>query len=121
MLKNISAKQQKVLDFYKEYVEEHDCSPTYQQASELLGVSPSVVYSHIVNLEKAGHVHRDSSGGIQFENKTQQMPVLGAIACGEPLEVVENIEDYLDIPANLIKHGTNYYALVAKGESMIQA
>gem|GEM_PF-4901194 len=53
MLKNLSTKQQRVLDFYKDYIKEYSCSPTYQQAAEVLGVSPSVVYSHMVNLEKA--------------------------------------------------------------------
>ncbi|MEI7563257.1 MAG: hypothetical protein WCJ39_06475 [bacterium] len=52
MLKELSSKQKRVLDFYKKFFTENGIMPTYQVASENLDIQPSVVHSHIVNLEK---------------------------------------------------------------------
>lgn len=47
----------------------------------------------------------------------QKIPLIGQIACGTPILVEQNIEDYVDLP----KHIRADYALVCKGESMTGA
>lgn len=47
----------------------------------------------------------------------RQAPLLGRIACGEPILAEENIEDYVDLP----KHITADFALECRGDSMIGA
>lgn len=49
--------------------------------------------------------------------KMKKVPLLGTIACGEPILADENIESYIDMPSNI--HGT--FALKCKGDSMINA
>lgn len=49
--------------------------------------------------------------------QTRQIPVLGEIACGDPILAEENIEDYITAPVNFIPSGTLFY-LKAKGNSM---
>lgn len=49
--------------------------------------------------------------------ETRKIPLLGAIACGEPILAVENIEDYVNIPKQL----AGDFALRCKGDSMINA
>jgi len=49
--------------------------------------------------------------------KMKKVPLLGTIACGEPILAEENIESYIDMPSNI--HGT--FALKCKGDSMINA
>lgn len=46
-----------------------------------------------------------------------KVPLLGTIACGEPILAEENIEDYINMPENT--KGT--FALRCKGDSMINA
>lgn len=46
-----------------------------------------------------------------------KIPLVGSIACGEPITAEENIEDYVDAPAE--SHPD--FALRCKGESMIEA
>ena len=48
---------------------------------------------------------------------TKKVPLLGTIACGEPILAVENIEDYVDMDA--ATHAD--FALRCKGDSMINA
>lgn len=47
----------------------------------------------------------------------RQIPLLGTIACGEPILAAENVEDQIDIP----KHIRADFALRCKGDSMINA
>ena len=47
----------------------------------------------------------------------RKIPLLGTIACGEPILAVENIEDYVNIPKDL----AGDFALTCKGDSMINA
>ena len=47
----------------------------------------------------------------------RKIPLLGTIACGEPILAVENINEYVDIPKNVRAD----FALTCKGDSMINA
>lgn len=53
-----------------------------------------------------------------FESTSYKIPVLGVINAGLPIEAVENIIDYEEIPRNMAAHG-EYFALKIKGDSMI--
>ena len=44
-------------------------------------------------------------------------PLVGSIACGEPITAEENIEDYVDVP----EHVKCDFCLMCKGDSMIDA
>lgn len=46
-----------------------------------------------------------------------KIPLIGTIACGEPILAEEHIEEYIDIP----KHIHADFALTCKGDSMINA
>jgi len=47
----------------------------------------------------------------------RKIPLVGTIACGEPILAEENIEEYIDIPKDL----AGDFALTCKGDSMINA
>lgn len=47
----------------------------------------------------------------------RKIPLLGSIACGEPILAVENIEEYISIPKDL----AGDFALTCRGDSMINA
>ena len=64
----------------------------------------------------------DSEGYIKSENiiplpKMNKVPLLGTIACGEPILATENIECDVDIPEDI--HAD--FALRCKGDSMVDA
>lgn len=47
----------------------------------------------------------------------RKIPLVGTIACGEPILAEENIEDYVNIPKDM----AGDFALACKGDSMINA
>ncbi len=55
--------------------------------------------------------------GVHRPAPMGRAPLLGRIACGEPILAEENIEDYVDLP----KHITADFALECRGDSMIGA
>lgn len=55
--------------------------------------------------------------GFEPLPKMVKRPLVGSIACGEPITAEENIEDYVDVPENVQCD----FCLRCKGDSMIDA
>jgi repressor LexA len=53
-----------------------------------------------------------------IKSQLNQIPLLGKIAAGSPIEAISNYGDYLDIPSLLLK-SEDCYALRVEGDSMI--
>ncbi|MDD3262845.1 MAG: transcriptional repressor LexA [Candidatus Absconditabacteria bacterium] len=121
MLQRISKSQENVLSYYRNYITHHKESPTYEEASEKLKINPSAIYKHIKNLINMGYIQKDASGKLFIPENFDKVPILGEIACGEPLTVYEKVEDMIDIPKSMMKGPGPFYALKAKGSSMEEA
>lgn len=65
------------------------------------------------NNESAAHI----PPGFEPLPKTVKRPLVGSIACGDPITAEENIEDYVDVPENVQCD----FCLRCKGDSMIDA
>lgn len=50
--------------------------------------------------------------------KSVKVPVLGYVRAGIPLEAIEEILDYEEIPAEWTNDGSEYFGLTVKGDSM---
>ena len=100
--------------------------------------SPAVVQNHLNMLEKQGRIRRDPdisrsirlAGGGDIDGSRGgliRVPLLGAIAAGQPIEVPESDywvmapEDTLSLPAELLGGKNEVFALQVKGTSMIDA
>ena len=62
-------------------------------------------------------------GGLDNENsnvENSEIPVLGKIAAGTPVEAIQNEVSRIPLPANMEKNG-EYFGLKVQGDSMIEA
>ena len=118
---------QLILEFINDTYFTNGVVPTLQEIADFAKMSRSSASRYLGYLEEAGKL--TSKGGWQgfktreiekLRGNLTQMPVVGDIACGIPIMAEENIEDYLCISASFLKKG-NYFALRAKGDSMIEA
>jgi repressor LexA len=128
----LTGRQQEIWDYLVEYVENHGYPPTVREIGERVGLaSPSTVHAHLANLERAGYLKRDPTKpraleltGLnrRVESKTTRdaLPLLGEIAAGGPLLAEQNIEEYINVPDQLVRGGADF-VLRVKGESMIDA
>ncbi len=55
---------------------------------------------------------------FKIKPKAMKVPVLGYVRAGIPLEAVEEILDYEEIPAEWANDGSEYFGLTVKGDSM---
>jgi repressor LexA len=124
----LTARQQRILDFIGSTVRERGYPPTVREIGEAVGLtSSSSVHSQIANLERRGLLHKDPTkpraiGLSEGEHPLQGVvvPLLGRIAAGTPLLAQENVEDYLTVPVGFAD-GVEHFALRIAGESMTGA
>jgi len=122
---NITKKQKEVLDFINSYIGENGISPTIEEIRKKLKLKAvSTIHEHVNTLKKKGYILKSDNyaRSISPTKKIKRIidiPILGKIAAGQPIEVIENIEDTISIVNADIKSPRDYYALRVVGESMI--
>lgn len=123
MMKKISAKQQRILDFISEFSLEHGYPPSVREiCAEMDLRSPSTVHAHLKKLQEAGYLegsdHKSRAlsptGGPSM---VPRVPILGRVTAGMPILAVEEHIGY--VPFEGAVGGGEYYALRIRGESMI--
>lgn len=131
MDKNITKRQEDVLNYIKKYVVDHGFPPSTREIGSALGLSsPATVHTHLKKLEDAGCIRKTNSkfrtieivGENEYAKKEEEIvkvPLLGKVACGNPIEAIENPNDWFTLPANLIPARETIFTLQASGESMI--
>lgn len=125
--------KQKVLHYLQEYIAKHGYAPTLGEIAKHLNVSAlSTVHEHLQFLVDRGFIARveGEERGIRIPTpkpsilKTLaqglQLPVVGVIAAGSPIEAIEDREKMLAVPEEIVR-GKNAYVLKVRGDSMIES
>ena len=60
----------------------------------------------------------DNATMMTTTSDTIQIPVLGTIKAGIPIEAQENVVEYIDIPKSWLRGGKTFYGLKISGDSM---
>jgi repressor LexA len=127
----IYKRQKQILDYINDNINKYGYAPTLTEIAEYLGLSSlATVHEHLAVLEKKGLIRRyrgavrgievveDESKNI-LGNNLIELPVMGFIACGTPLEPYTDPNATLAVNSALVKSGQKSYVLQAKGDSMI--
>lgn len=61
------------------------------------------------------------SGAFEVTADAFQLPVMGRIAAGVPIEAISEVSHNVAVPGSMISGRENHYALEVKGDSMINA
>jgi repressor LexA len=128
MMRKMSERQQKILEFVMEYTADHGYPPSIREIGQAVGISStSVVDYNLRALERSGLIRRDRevSRGLGVVGQTPaarpttiRIPIVGRIAAGEPIEAMEQHDDFLEMGIGTVPDGC--YALQVKGKSMIE-
>lgn len=110
----------KLYKFVSKYIAEHECSPSFTEIIEALGISlrsKSLITRSLRILEKEGKVVLIKEGRrLHISLSSKNMPLLGRISAGSPIEALPH-NQFLDTD-NLLQ-GKNRFALQVRGNSMI--
>ena len=118
----LTPRQQQILELIKQHIENTGYPPTRAEIANELGFkSPNAAEEHLRALARKGVIEMISgtSRGIRLllEEEQSGLPLIGRVAAGEPILAVENIEDYLEVAANMFYPQADYLLRV-QGMSM---
>lgn len=130
---DLTKRQQDVLKYIKEFIVKKGYPPTVREIGEALGLSsPATTHSHITQLKNKGYIRNIESKNRAIEllvdnefltknDNIVEVPLLGKITAGSPIEAIENPNEYFSLPAYLIPREKEVFTLKVSGESMIEA
>ncbi|MAG35679.1 MAG: repressor LexA [Dehalococcoidia bacterium] len=127
-MQTLSERQQDMLRFIEQYIEEHGRPPTNREIGAAVGIgSTSHVDYHLTVLAKKGYIVRErhTSRGLRLVHgpaaprpRIRTVPVIGQIAAGQPIDAISDPSDVLQLSADQIPPDT--FALRVRGKSMIE-
>lgn len=123
MPNSLSPAQAEILEFYRKFMRKNGRAPSLGEVADPLKRDRSNILYHLKNLERMGHIVRTGGHrGVRLVGKKSSMiPLVGVVACGEPITIFEESDEFVHVPEDMIKNGYAHYALRAKGDSMINA
>lgn len=119
----LTPRQKEILDFIREYRGKHGISPTLSEIKQKFQFSSnSAAHQHVAALQRKGFLkklpYQTRAISLIDENEgTKEIPLVGRIALGEPIESFDTKET-IKVPDILLTGNGQFYALEAKGNSM---
>ncbi len=123
-------RQQQILDFLKQFIQSNGTAPTLRQIADALGVSSlATVHEHLEALVTKGLIKRKAGRVRSMELTTSEIdvepgginvPILGFIAAGAPIEAYTDPNATMSIPQAMASGKKRTYVLQVRGESMIE-
>lgn len=124
----LTRRQREIYDYLAEFIEHNGYAPSLEEiASRFRLSSVATVHEHLENLESKGAVRRDphKSRAIELTQPADgrgrsaavDLPLLGRVAAGQPLEAISEHET-LAVPEAMLGRGETFVLRVA-GDSMI--
>ena len=132
-MEELTKRQAEILNYIKSYIVSRGYPPTVREIGKALGVSsPATIHAHLNNLALKGFIKKEDSKNraieLLVENEYAKMseqvvevPLLGKITAGNPIEAIENPNEYFSLPTYLIPKDKEVFTLLVSGFSMINA
>ena len=130
-MKQITGRQQEVLDFISSFTKENNYPPTVREIGEHFNISLRAVQDHIAALQKKGFLAQTqkrarslsviNGASVSSSPFVSKVPLLGTVAAGKPLLSEENLDGYVNLTEPFVRPGKSYFALRGRGQSMIEA
>ena len=122
----ITKKQKAILDFVQAFQKEKGYSPTLEEIGKKFKLSSvGTVYQYLDALRKKGYIQRNKGRARSIElykrsdaGPLTEIPLLGVITAGKPIEAIENPQP-LHVPRGMLSKTGRHSALLVRGDSMI--
>jgi repressor LexA len=119
-----------ILNFIRDFIDEHDFGPTIREIVEGCQISSTSVADYNLDaLEREGYIRRNKeiARGIELlepggrRPRVVHVPVYGTIAAGAPIEVPHDSqpEEYIEVGPEVLRGKQDVFALRVKGDSMV--
>ena len=130
-MEKLTGKQKFILDILKKMIAKNGYPPTVREIGEEAHLSsPATIHFHLKQLEEKGYIKKDDNKNrtleilvpneyLETNDKIVDVPLLGKVTAGSPIEAIEMPDEYFSLPANLISTKEETFTLKVSGESMI--
>jgi repressor LexA len=121
----LTKRQREILDYLNDFIHQHGYAPSLEEIGGRFGLSSlATVHKHLTNLQEKGFIRRAWNRSrsvelvpVQTGTRSLELPLLGYVAAGAPIEAVAGTET-IAVPESLVgKHDS--YVLRVRGDSMI--
>ena len=122
----LTKRQREILNYLTLYTEQNGYAPSFEEIAENFSYnSLATVHEHLSNLERKGFIKRSYNESRAIEilpselvPKAIELPLLGAVAAGVPIEAVAH-QETIAVPDTMVQRSGNHYVLRVRGNSMI--
>ena len=133
----LTKKQKELFDYLSNYIAKNSISPSFEEMKNAVNLkSKSGIHRLITSLEQRGFIKRLNHKSIAMEiTKTLtnnfntinhdkklnsiEIPLLGSIAAGDPMEAIENPNEFVTVPSTFLSPHNQFFGLKVNGLSMI--
>ncbi|MEQ1896348.1 MAG: transcriptional repressor LexA [Vicinamibacterales bacterium] len=121
----LTKRQREILDYLNDFIQQHGYAPSLEEIGRRFNLSSlATVHKHLTNLQEKGFIRRawNRSRSVEvIEARTQvravELPMLGYVAAGSPIEAVSS-QETIAVPEALAGKRDSY-VLRVRGNSMI--
>ena len=130
-MEKLTNKQQVILDILKRLIAKNGYPPTVREIGEEAHLSsPATIHFHLTQLEEKGYIKKDNKKNrtleilvpneyLETDEKIVDVPLLGKVTAGSPIEAIEMPDEYFSLPADIVANKNDVFTLTVSGESMI--
>ena len=130
-MEKLTDRQKDILDIIKRSIADKGYPPTVREIGAKIGLSSSATTQfHLNKLEEKGYIKKDSSKNrtiellvpneyLEKDDKVVEVPLLGKVTAGNPIEAIEMPNEFFSLPVGLIPNKKEVFTLKVSGESMI--
>ncbi|MEM7415973.1 MAG: transcriptional repressor LexA [Gemmatimonadota bacterium] len=123
----LTKRQKEILDYIESFIDDRGYAPSFEEIAESFGYSSlATVHEHLSNLERKGYIRKsyNESRSIEMVGRETgvpsiELPLLGAVAAGLPIEAISTPET-LAVPPDMVRRRRDNYVLRVEGNSMIE-
>ena len=113
-MEKLTDKQKNILQVIKKLIAKNGYPPTVREIGKEANLSsPATIHFHLKQLEEKGYIKKDDNKNrtleilvpneyLQQDDSVVEVPLLGKVTAGTPIEAIENPEELFSLPANLI-------------------
>jgi repressor LexA len=125
-MKELTERQREVLNFIRNCINAH-YPPTVREVADHFDISVKGAYDHLGALKKKNYLRMGRGSRTMEVIKSNdakdpldvlEIPILGSVAAGIPINVEENLEGVVPVHTSLLKGTGPYFALKVHGDSM---
>ena len=130
-MEKLTGRQGFILQVIKKLIAKNGYPPTVREIGEEANLSsPATIHFHLSKLEEKGYIKKGDNKNRTLEvlvpneylkekENVVNVPLLGKVTAGTPIEAIETPDEYFSIPTNLITTKNDVFTLKVSGESMI--